>query len=119
MGLNLVLLPFDGDNFSQTVLPCYESREFYEELLKEQSRIGRDVPDDFRCYLGQDEKTGETCYGVVTEDAYGEPIKRLQAKQLMDFFNQQTYKLMNAESFAIAAYLEKLPPRRMVALFWK
>jgi hypothetical protein len=117
MGLDLVLLPFDGDEFSYTALPLRAFREFYEALLEEQARIGRDVPDNFMCYMAHDEKSDENCFGIVTEDRYGEPMKRLKAKDLAEFFNR--WPDLNQDTLAIRAYLENLPPRRMVALFWK
>lgn len=119
MGLDLALLPFDGRDFSHTVLNCYDGRVVFEKLLDEQSRLGKDVPENFRCYLSTEENSGEHCYGVVTEDHYGEPLKYLKAKQLVNFFSHIPPDLLSTETLAIVAFLEKTPPDRKVALMWK
>ncbi len=56
MGLDLVLLPFDGREYSHTVLDCERNNELFQEILELQKKKGRDVPEYFGTYLCRDEK---------------------------------------------------------------
>lgn len=116
MGVNLSLLPFDigaSIHISRTVLECLGRKELFEEIEK---LPAIKVPEDFKCYLARG-ANGGSCYGVVTETVFGEPLTCTTALHLAEL--QRHYGVTdNYVNRAIWAYLKELPPHLAVALYW-
>lgn len=64
-------------------------------------------------YWGTHEETGEPCYGVTTEDSYGDPVCYVLAGDLCQIPIKD-----NGTTKAIWAYLSHLPPMTKVAVYW-
>lgn len=118
MGLDLRLLPFDCDQgdfcFSHTMLSCERRRDLFDAIqdtLKETP-----VPDTFISFQGRDED-GDTRYGKTSTTPYGDPLGWVTASDLLGF-RRHVGVLDNYQNRAIWAYLEKLPLKTKVALYW-
>ena len=118
MGLDLNLLPFDGDmgsmNFSHTVLDCERRSQLFEEL---EGLPAVRVPEDFNTYLCKDDEYEESHYGNTQDTPYGEPLTYVLAEQLVPFASHEGVE-NHFKNRAIWAYLKELPPRTKVALYW-
>lgn len=117
MGVDLALLPFDGDSYSSTVLECDGGTDFVLEINTALGKYYRDVPEYFNAHWGTAASCDKVCHGRCVEDRYGEPVRYVLAKHLKKFKNHPDVQ----ESFvnrAIWAYLEELPDDHKVALFW-
>lgn len=114
MGLDLTLLPFDGDRFSQTALLCNRRRELFEEIIK---LPAVKVPKGFNSYLSREGEYEESHYGVTTETPYGEALTFVEVESLTGYRDHPAV-IDNALNRAVWAYLGCLEPRTKVALFW-
>lgn len=118
MGLDLKLLPFDGDHhdlsFSHTVLTCDRNYDLFDQIQALEETRGRLVPTGFSSYVSRDEKYEESHYGETKETPYGQPLREVEVEDLLPFRRL----CADWKNLAIWAYLEHLPPRTKVALFW-
>lgn len=116
MGLDLSLLPFDADHgdfaYSHTILNCDRDYKLFDAIQKVPQMK---VPEGFTTYLSRDEKYEEVHYGKTIETPYGEPLMFAEVESLL-----KHKKLVHQASVnrAVWAYLENLPPRTKVALYW-
>jgi len=75
------------------------------------------VPDDFTSYISKNDKYDEPHYGKTLEDFYGEPLRYLDVKDLLQFSNHE-YVLDNYKNRAVWAYLKELPEDTKIVLFF-
>lgn len=117
MGIDLNLLPFDGDwpnlAFSHTVLVCERHQDLFDVLVE---LPGEHVPKGFSSRLGRG-PDGETTYGETQETPYGEPLLWVTASQLVAWSPHPGVQ-GNWRNRAIWAYLAHIPPQTKVALYW-
>jgi len=136
MSLDLTLMPYNFPDhnyitFSHIVLPLQTNnhalmdeieRVSKEEQLKSVSFIKGEgkppngfVENTFSCFLARNIDTDETCYGVVTEDAYGNPLKWVRVRELLKI-DKRLWR--NPPDIAALAYLSALDLDNRVALYW-
>ena len=136
MSLDLTLLPMrvgDFINFSHTMLSLQtnssdlfdaiqrildmpNSQLYIEGLeLNTAYHIKGEVAGDFTCYLARDPATEESCYGQVTEDAYGKKLQWVSARALSDIDPELVKGTLNQPAWA---YLKTLPYNSKVVLYW-
>lgn len=118
MGLDLTLLPFDGDHgdfcFSHTLLDCGRRRDLFDAIMETLHEVP--VPDGFQSYMSRDGDR-DSHYGVTTTTPYGQPLGWVRAADLAQF-SAHADVLDNYKNKAVWAYLGHLPPRTKVALYW-
>ena len=116
MGLDLYLLPFDCDSpdlcFSHTILNCERESFLFIKISNLSDDIGVIVPDYFTGFLSRKE-SGDSCYGKIIEDPYGDPIKYVNANKLID-----AWKTEYVKNEAILEYLKCLYGTTKIALYW-
>lgn len=121
MGVDLKLLVVDGDMgnsaFAHTMLEFGRNYDAHDKI-REQSHP---IPwKDFSSYVSRvpdGSMKGETCYGDVNEDCYGEKLKYVRAD---DFLKAVKSFLPNLSHRQMAAYvyLEAMPPETKIVLYW-
>ncbi|HEC63818.1 MAG TPA: hypothetical protein ENI23_00825 [bacterium] len=118
MGIDLILLPIDHYDqnwgFSHTLLSVDRSSDLFDIIRKLPSF---DVPGKFSSFTSKDDKYEEPHYGNTIEDCYGEKIKFVEIKKLLNLKDHPHIK-DGYHNSAIWAYLEKLPENMKIALFW-
>jgi len=122
MGLDLQLLPVEADRgswgFSHTVLNWGSGYEV-QEWIKDKPLT--DPPDNFSTFLAY-LPSGDPGYGKTTETPYGEPLRCIRVKYLLQSIpaGQMDVWLARRETMkcAILAFLQQLDPEMKVALFW-
>jgi hypothetical protein len=120
MGLDLTLLPFDGDIphvelfFSHTLLSCGRRQALFEAILALETLP---VPANFTSFYSRDDAYEEPHYGVTTTDAYGCAVRMVTAEAL-GALQQHPGVQAYPKNQAIWAYLAALPPATKVALYW-
>lgn len=118
MGLDLTLLPFDAEEppFSHTMLSV--DRSDFDPILKIEKRLGKNVPKQFTSFYSRDGLLPqEPHYGRTTKTPYGDPLKYVLIQDIIGAFND----LADEDSHknrAIYDYLQALPSRTKVALYW-
>jgi len=118
MGIDLRLLPMDHESeiicFSHTILSCGRDYKLFDVITKAQKEHGKDVHDDFTSFLatGSD---GESTYGKIKTNPYGEKVQTLTAFQLCTAFGETESEGKNK---AIEMYLRNLPTGNNVVLYW-
>jgi len=121
MGLDLKLLPFDGERgqfaYSQTVLRCERDTDFFNQIIELEDRIGKPVPHEFDSYLSS-EDDGESKYGNTQDTPYGEQLRWVPVGELYRLFELERDNWANV-NVAVAAYLSVLKPNQKIALFWE
>ena len=121
MGVDLKLLPLDGDcdtiTYSHVVLPLDRC---YPLWVKIKTLPSEPIPDNTTTYVGRvpdGSAEGEYGYGVTVETPYGNRIQLVRAKDLLklaDHFGvAQSWK-----NSAAWAYLAAAPPKLRVGLYW-
>lgn len=121
MGVDLRLLPIDGDhgtvvNFSHNVLSLERRRELWEPIAEIEKAHGRDVPENFDSFIGR-RADGETGYGRTIESPYGTPVRYVRAADLLPLAEHEAVT-DNPKNHAAWAYLAALPADYKVALYW-
>jgi len=133
MSIDLTLLPFNFDSdslsYSHTVLPLQtNSRDLFEEIEKlayetsnsiefiTETDISGYIPDGFTSYLARDEE-GESCYGKMDTDAYGNGIRWVKASALQNLSNHPQV-LKNPLNQMAWGFIKACPPNLKIALFW-
>jgi len=135
MSLDLTLLPYnypdhDHITFSHIVLPLQtNNRDLMEEIervskedqlqsvhfIKEEGKQPNgEVEKDFSCYLASDDD-GDTCYGEVTDDAYGKHMRWIRVSELMKI-DKKLWR--NPQDIAALAYISTMHKDHRVALYW-
>ena len=117
MGVDLLLLPIDYESkqlsFSHTVLSCERDYMLFEEIQGLLISLSTPIPDNLTTFVGRREGVEDTCYGGTITDPYGDQIRCVSVKWLL----QVTLEKIGRNK-AIWAYLECLPPETKVALYW-
>lgn len=118
MGVDLTLLPFDGDfgdrAFSHTALPCTRRSNLFN-AISEVSTM--EVPDDFSTYFCRDDEYEEAHYGNTQETPYGQPLRWCYVKDLTELSDHDGVT-DNPRNEAIWAFLEQLSDKTKVSLYW-
>jgi hypothetical protein len=116
MSVQLRLLPFDYDRgdsaFSFTILELGANYDLHDRIRKLRSMP---VPEIFHSFSGRQEGFDGTCYGETQETPYGEPVEFVLAGDLCKIPLEQSPSYIES---AIWAYLQYLPPKTKVALYW-
>ena len=79
-------------------------------------RATGEVEHDFTCYLSTAEN-GDTQYGTLSEDAYGEPMRWIRVKALLTLIDHVSV-IGNPLNKQAWGYLNACPPNTRVALYW-
>ena len=137
MSLDLTLLPYNEPdsgviNFSHTVLPLQtNSRDLMEKIqeiswkdnfpnaidfIKDGLQAAGNVEEGFTAHVARDED-GESCYGEVSKDAYGEQMRWVRVAVLLQFKDHPQVE-RNPKNKAAWAYLSACDPNMRVALYW-
>jgi hypothetical protein len=114
-------------NFSHTVLPLGRNYDLWEKIeALPQLEVSEKSRQEFSCYLGtvpDGSHQGESGYGNLLEDCYGNQLQWVTAGDLVKAFQTQLaedeqsgYRSIPNES--AAAYLAALEPDNPVALHW-
>lgn len=122
MGLDLKLLPLRHlDNmggtewgYSHDVLSLHRDSELFDDIARIPScEIGPGA--NVTSYVGG-ESDGNTCYGPLVVNPYGDPVEHVSAGDLAEVMARHERE---GESNAPArAYVQNLPPGQRVALWW-
>lgn len=112
MGVDLRLLPFDGDYFSHTVLSCDRTPDLFD-IIRELPK--RPIDGRFTSFVGDAPDGGEHCYGETITDPYGDQVCYVLAGELAGL-ECKDWKVGNNAS--ILGYLKMLPWKTKVALYW-
>lgn len=124
MGLDLRLLPVDHCDlsgklaFSQQLLSLERRRDLFEAILTTSHEGGIAAPNFFNSYLYYDARCETSRYGPTTHDAYGEPLRLLPVRFLLQF-KEHPGVAEAPKNRAAWSYLEALgDPERLVGLYW-
>jgi hypothetical protein len=118
MGLDLRLLPFEGElgqdsAFSHSVLSCSRNYDVFDAVQDIEKSKGRLVPRYFSTFLCRDDKYEESHYGNTQDTPYGERLKEVEVEDLLPVARYAT-----GQNKAVWAYLAELPARTRIALYW-
>lgn len=121
MGLDLKLLPFDGDfndySFSHTILNCFRMGELFDAIKTLENRLGRPVGENFSSYFGKQAENEAYSFSETHITPYGEELKFVLVGDLLAFKTHAQVQ-ENWKNRAIWAYLAQLPLTNKVALYW-
>lgn len=119
MGVELRLLPTIGNDYlAREIIEVPQDRQLYEALETLSKTKGRDCPrQGVSCYCARD-KNGETAYGQVIEDNYGNPLKSVTIGELNKVFSDAIIDDEDWKTKAVIAYFSHIPPQFLVYLFW-
>lgn len=123
MGLDLSLLVVSNNGqFAHTILRCTERSELFDDMLGWVARNVinldvRPVADGFCSYLASAD--GNTEYGEMRTDKYGEPLLTIPARALYAAYREHVGITEDAYNRAIWAFLGALPPATRIALHWE
>lgn len=114
MGVDVVFLPVECDYedvcYGHTLLPLERRYDLQAEILKlELKQFNRKIS----CYLGRNSQ-GESSYGDIDKDCYGEALMYLTAGELL-LVDAATIEHRNK---AVWAYLRELPPQTKIVIYW-
>lgn len=113
MGKDLRMLPFDSGTTSRTVLYVERRDDLFTMLA---ALPGRDVSDAFQSYVAEPKEEGSRL-GPTTETPYGLPVKYVLASALKTLTSHPDV-VDCWENRAAWAFIQELPDRWKVALFW-
>lgn len=108
MGIDLRLLPFDGPDFSHTVLSCERTPDLFDKIKQLPQRT---IDGRFATFLN----TGDPSYGDTKIDPYGDTLCYVLAEELAGI---DLPDIKTGTNRAIWAYLRASPWRTKVALYW-
>ncbi len=135
MSLDLTLLPFncdhEGHSYSHTVLPLQtNSYSLFDEIkrlmnenlnsldfITDGEPIKGELDKDFTCYVSRDENYGDSHYGRLDTDAYGEKVLWVRASVLQRLSNHKSV-LDNPLNKQAWGYLIACPANTKIALYW-
>lgn len=119
MGLALDLWPIDrlqgSFGYSHTVLNLGGLTWDLGALIRESARRlpdGHDITAHLAGRIPEGHHKGESCYGKLVNDAYGEPYRWLTAKELLPFLEEHWPK------HPATAYVRALPSDGLIVLDW-
>jgi len=121
MGVDLDIIPVDHESsnctFGHTTISLERDRPLWEHirLVLDQMEFGQ----PFSCSMATIESgsnAGERCYGDVSEDCYGNSLKYCFAGSLAKLI--RSYGDTYQGNIAAAAYLENLPEKQKIILYW-
>ncbi len=121
IGLDLQLLPIfsrmeDSIWYSHSVLELQRKIELFEKILEVEKKVGSFIPPNFDSYVSR-EKGKDSHYGETTYTPYGDPVKYITVKDLLQFeYHEEVVD--HFVNRAIWAYLRELPEKTKIALFW-
>ena len=115
MGLDLTLLPFDGEEFSHTML--FLDRADFDPILKIEKRLGKPVPEHFTSFYSRGKEYSEPHYGVTTTTPYGELLEYVLIRDIIGAFKDLQDE-GGEKNRAIYKYLLELSSNTKVALYW-
>ena len=135
MALDLTLLPINCEQtgmwYSHTLLPLQtNTRDLFEEIERlldaknnafnfiTDEQMSGEVDAKFTSYLARaDDGDGETCYGVIKEDAYGKRLMWVRASVLQGLTHHDGVQRnpLNKQAWG---YLNACPASMKIALFW-
>lgn len=115
MGVDLTLLPVLGNGhwFSHQVIQLERRRDLWDQIAELRQQ---DVPEKLSCYLARTAE-GETCYGDIDQDCYGDALKWTTPAELLklkDYHEVQD----NWQNKAVWAWLAEVPPDWPIVLYW-
>lgn len=114
MGIDAIFLPIECDTdvitYSHSILRLERNRALWDEINKlEPRKLGKTL----NCYLARRED-GETQYGEVNEDNYGEALTYLYTQELALIDDE----FIEGVNKAVWGYLKELPPSTKIVIFW-
>lgn len=115
MGVELNLLPLYINNswLSHQIIAIGKEYDLFDKINKlPQSEI----PEALSCYLARD-KEGETHYGYIMEDPYGNKLKWVTVGDLLSLKDSDSVK-DNWKVRAAWAYLAEMPSDWKIVLYW-
>ena len=119
MGIDLKLLPIEhqhGDfGYAHTVLTLERHSDLWEVIWELRMQP---VPRDFSSFFGPTCERGESHYGRMTEDAYGEDLRSVAVKELLKISDHEGVRDYAEKNAAAWAYLAELDPEDRVVLYW-
>lgn len=129
MGLDLYMLPVDGDHlpklfFAHNILSL-DRNAIIGDIRAVGRRFGVGIPQPLNCYVGT-AKGGETKYGEVDEDPYGDHLHYVLAEHLKPLaarvgavpggIARDGYQ--SRKNRAVFAYILALPDDYKIVLYW-
>jgi hypothetical protein len=115
MGIDLTLLPFDGEEFSHTML--FLDRADFDPIFKIEKHLGKPVPEHFTSFCSRGKEYSEPHYGVTTTTPYGDLLKYVLVQDIIGAFNDLADE-DSVKNRAIYKYLIELESDTKVALYW-
>lgn len=122
MGVDLTILPFFNESmpgeslsFAHTNIVVAREQAIFHIFEIAQTRHGRDVPENFRCYLATG-PYGDPCYGTLTEDPYGDNLQYVRAMHVKPALAGYTSRYW--KNRALAKYILELPDELAIAIYW-
>lgn len=118
MGIDLVLLPLDHDSkdlaFSHTIIRLNRDSDLFERIKR---LCPTALPSDhgvsaYVAVVPDGSYKGESCYGTLVSDSYGDPYTWVTAGQLCGVFGK------NAKPAWTVAYVMALPASTRIILHW-
>lgn len=129
MGLDLYMLPVDGDLppklfFAHNILSI-DRNAIIGDIRDVAKKHAVKIPQPVSCFIGTG-KDGESKYGQATEDPYGDPLAFVLAKHLKPLawkvgvpdaeMVEDGYK--SRKNRAAFAYVTALPDDYKIVLYW-
>jgi hypothetical protein len=115
MGVDLRLLPLLGQNawVAHDILSLQRNGDLFRAI---EDLPSVEIPQDLSCFLATD-TDGESCYGEVAVDPYGDRLKYVSA---FDLLRLKTHPDVddNWKNCAVFAYLAQMPPDWPIVLYW-
>ena len=118
MGLDLTLLPFDGEisadfAYSHTMLPMSGDESVFRAIGKMGTQP---VPMTFHSFTSRDGECEGAHYGQTWETPYGDPLTCVTARALLKVL--AGLRVEGEHTLAAIAYLKERDPSTKVALYW-
>ena len=115
MGVDLTLLPLFSPRtwFSHDLIRLERRRDLWPQIVELRQH---EIPEKLGCYLAHDAQ-GETCYGDIDQDCYGDTLKWTTPSELLKLKDHHEVK-DNWQNQAVWAYLAHMPPDWPIVLYW-
>jgi len=111
--------------FSHTILPLGRDYDLWERIeALPQLEMSKEFRQDFTCYCSNvpdGSMKGESCYGTLLEDCYGNQLQWVTAGDLVKAFQdleETEGEKLSIPNAAALAYLIQLEPDNPIALYW-
>lgn len=116
MGVDLTIMPQSFTFYDE--IYCLDCMQFdrQKELWKpiEASGDAVEVIMPVHCHFAKNEG-GETCFGGLVENAYGEPLTLMSARQLSEIISKHE---LHEKNVWINAALKAMKPNKPIILYW-